>query len=87
MITERLEVRLDPERKRKLGEIARENRRPVAEAVRQLIDQGYEEVLRERRLRAVEEIRGLSIPVPEDPEELHAILAQSHDPGNPDPLY
>lgn len=87
MVTERLEVRLDAERKRKLGEIAKENNRPVAEVVRQLIDTGYDEVLRERRFRAVAEIKSLNLPVPEDPEELARILEQTHDPDYPDPLY
>ncbi len=87
MVTERLEVRLDPERKRKLNEIASANRWPVAEVVRRLIDQGYEEVLKERRLRAVQEMKALSIDIPEDPETLRRILLQTHDPNYPDPLY
>ncbi len=87
MVTERLEVRLDPDHKRKLSEIAQQKSVPVAEAVRRLIDQGYEEVVKERRHRAVEAINSMNFDVPEDPEELRKILLQTHDPDYPDPLY
>jgi hypothetical protein len=87
MVTERLEVRLDPEHKRKLNEIAEKEQLPVAAAVRRLIDQRYEEFVKERRLKAAEELNSLCLDMPEDPEDLREILLQTHDPNYPDPLY
>ena len=63
----RLEVRLDPERRSRLEELAREKGAPISEVVRQLIDDAYEEIDRARRRRAVEIMKSLSLPVPEDP--------------------
>ena len=61
MVRERLEVRLDPERRRKLAKIAEERGAPVSEVVRGLIDYGYEEVMKERRRRAVEVICSMEV--------------------------
>jgi len=55
METERLEVRLDRERRRKLSELAQGRGVPVSQAVRQMIDEAYKEALRERRIRAARE--------------------------------
>ncbi len=80
----RLEVRLDPERRSHLEEIARERGAPISEVVRQLIDDAYEEIDRARRRRAVEEMKSMSLPVPEDPQDIRRIIRQS---GNIGPLY
>ncbi len=80
----RLEVRLDPERRSRLEELAREKGAPISEVVRQLIDDAYEEIDRARRRRAVEIMKSMSLPVPESPEELSRILNEAHNPG---PLY
>ena len=80
----RLEVRLDPERRSRLEELAREKGAPISEVVRQLIDDAYEEIDRARRRRAVEIMKSMSLPVPEDPQELCRILNGAHDIG---PLY
>ena len=61
----RLEVRLDPERRSRLEELAREKGAPISEVVRQLIDDAYEEIDRARRRRAVERMAAMSLPVPE----------------------
>ena len=55
METERLEVRLDRERRRKLSELAQGRGVPVSQAVRQMIDEAHKEALRERRIRAARE--------------------------------
>ena len=80
----RLEVRLDPERRSRLEELAREKGAPISEVVRQLIDDAYEEIDRARRRRAVEEMKSMSLPVPEDPQDIRRIIRQS---GNIGPLY
>ena len=55
METERLEVRLYRDRRRKLSELAQGRGVPVSQAVRQMIDEAYKEALRERRIRAARE--------------------------------
>ena len=80
----RLEVRLDPERRSRLEELAREKGAPISEVVRQLIDDAYEEIDRARRRRAVERMASMSLPVPEDPQDIRRIIRQS---GNIGPLY
>ena len=80
----RLEVRLDPERRSRLEELAREKGAPISEVVRQLIDDAYEVIDRERRLRAVARMAAMEIDVPEDPQEISRILNEAHNPG---PLY
>jgi len=61
METERLEVRLDRERRRKLSELAQGRGVPVSQAVRQMIDEAYKEALRERRIRAARELAQLAV--------------------------
>jgi hypothetical protein len=79
MVTERLEIRLDPDRRRKLGEMSRERGVPVSELVRQMIDAAYEDVDRERRLRIVDEMAGMAVEDVPDPETLSRELATAHD--------
>jgi len=79
MTLERLEVRLDPERRRKLKVLAAENQVPVSEAVRRLIDEAYENTDRERRMAIVERMKRGNDPVPEDPEELGRFFARRLD--------
>ncbi|HEU0074148.1 MAG TPA: hypothetical protein VFS30_09060 [Dehalococcoidia bacterium] len=82
MVTERLDVRLDPERRRKLEELAEHRQASVSDTVRELIDQAYEDEAREHRLKLVREIAGLNIEDVPDPEELSRQLAQTHDLGD-----
>lgn len=82
MVTERLEVRLDPERRRKLSELATEHGAPVSEVVRQMIDQAYEETLRGRRLRAARELARLAVEDVPDPETLSRQLEGTYEPAD-----
>lgn len=83
MVTDRLEVRLDPDHRRKLAELAASRRAPVSELVREMIDRAYEADLRERRLRAVRELAAMEIEDVPDPETLKRQLDSAHDPGVP----
>ena|SRR5690349_4924746 len=70
---ERLEVRLDPDRRRKIAELAGTYHVGMSEMVRKMIDDAYEDVLLERRRAAVRMIIEASElatePMP-DPDEL-----------------
>ncbi len=83
MVAQRLEVRLDPERRRKLEEIAVARGEPVSEVVRGMIDRVYEEVDREERLRAARELCAMAIEDMPDPETLSRQLEETYDPGLP----
>ncbi len=76
----RLEVRLDPEHRLRLEEIAREKGAPISEVVRELIDDAYEQLDRSRRLKAAESLASYAVDVPEDPQELSRILSDAHKP-------
>ena len=45
----RLDVRLNAEQRQRLEELAEERGAPISEVVRRLIDDAYEDVMRERR--------------------------------------
>ena len=63
----RLHVRLDAERRRRLGEIAEERGVPISEVVRHLIDDALcGAALRERRKHAVERLTKLEVEDPPD---------------------
>ena len=81
MAIARLEVRLDQNHKRKLKEMADEQKTSVSEVVRRLIDEAYEEALTARRKRAVEEIAKLEIEDVPDPETVSPQLEAAHEPG------
>lgn len=76
---ERLEVRLDQERRRKLAEVAAVYGTAVSEAVRVMIDEAYEEIVRERRRQAARELAALAIEDVPDHEELARQLADAHE--------
>jgi hypothetical protein len=82
MATERLDVRLDRDRHRKLRELAARYDVPVSETVRRLIDRAYEESLGERRKRAARELGRMQIEDVPDPETLSHQLEGAHDPGD-----
>ena len=79
MVGQRLEVRLDEERRRRLSELAALRGTPVSDVVRNMIDASYEEVLRERRQAAVRRIAQLEVEDVPDPETLSKQLAQTYD--------
>lgn len=77
----RLDVRLDAEHRRRLEELAETEGRPISEVVRDLIDSGYEDILRERRRQAVERLVQLSVNDTPDPDALARELEAAHEPG------
>jgi len=77
----RLDVRLDAERRRRLEELAEAREAPISYVVRRLIDDAYEEVLRERRRQAVERLVKLEVEDPPDPATLSRELEAAHDSG------
>ena len=81
-MTNRLDVRLDSEQRRRLEELAQENGVPISEVVRRLIDDAYEDVVRARRKQAIERLIGwLNVEDPPDPANLSRELEAAHDPG------
>lgn len=79
MVTERLEVRLDRERRRKLSELAAAHGVPVSEVVRGMIDRAYEEALRASRVRAARELGRLAVEDVPDPETLSRQLEGTYE--------
>ena len=75
----RFEVRLDRECRDRLDELAEGKGVTAAGIVRQLIDSAYEEVLREHRLRAAEELIAMNAETPPDPADLSRVLETAHD--------
>ena len=75
----RFEVRLDKTCRERLDELAESKGITAAEVVRQLIDKAYEEVLREHRLQAAEELIAMNAEVPPDPAELSQLMEAAHD--------
>lgn len=83
MATERLEVRIDSEQRRKLDTVARERAVPVSHVVRAMIEEAYEAVMLQRRLEAVRRIAALEVEDVPDPEELSRQLDETY--AIPDP--
>ncbi len=81
MATQRLDVRLDLERRRKLQELAAEEGSPVSEVVRRLIDKAYEDTQQGRRRRAAQELGRLEIEDVPSPMALSQELEDAHEPG------
>ncbi len=81
MTIDRLDVRLDQERRRKLKELAAEHDAPVSEVVRRLIDKAYEDTLIARRKRAAQEMGRLEIEDVPDSETLNRQLEAAHESG------
>ena len=77
----RLDVRLDPERRQRLEEMARDLGVPISDVIRSLIDDAYESILRERRRQAVDHLVSLAVEDPPDPQALSRELEEAHEPG------
>ena len=77
----RLEVRLDDERKQRLEELGEAEGVPISEVVRRLIDDAWEEVMRARRIAAVERMAQLEIEDVPDPDTLSRELEETYEPG------
>ena len=80
-MTNRLDVRLDSEHRRRSEELAEENGVPISEVVRRLIDDAYEDTVRARRKQAIEQLIGLNVEDPPDPDTLSRELEAAHEPG------
>ena len=83
MVSQRYEIRLDEERRRKLDYLAEKRGSAASDAVRQLIDQAYENEIVEYRLALVRHIAEANIEDLPDPDELSRQLSEAHDPGLP----
>ena len=81
MATDRLDVRLDPEHRRKLRELASEESAPVSETVRRLIDRAYEAALKARRKRAAQLLAQLEIEDVPDSAILNRQLEGTYEPS------
>lgn len=79
MTAERLAVRIDPEHRRKLQELAERQQASISEVVRRLIDEAYESDRREYLLKLVEEMGQLNIEDVPEPDELSRQLAAKYD--------
>ena len=75
----RIEVRLDKGYRERLDELSESKGTTAEEIIRQLIDRAYEEFLRERRLRAAEELIAMNAETPPEPDELSIVLGSAHD--------
>ena len=82
MVTERLDVRLDPERRRKLEKLAEQEKSSVSNTVRKLIDQAYESQMLEYRRTLVKRIANARVEDVPDPDELSRQLNEAHSPGD-----
>jgi hypothetical protein len=79
MATERLDIRLDTERRRKLVELAHKRNTSISSLVRDLVDREYEVLVRERRFEAVRRIAAMAIEDVPDPEALSRQLDSTYD--------
>ena len=77
----RLDVRLDDKQRRRLEELAEDRRAPISEVVRRLIDDAYEDIMRARRMEAVERLAALEVEDVPDPDTLSRELEAAHEPG------
>jgi hypothetical protein len=77
---ERLEVRLDPERRKKLQEMTEAGAGPLSEITRHGIDLAYEEFRLARRIEAARRIAEMNVEDPPEPEEMNRQLAERYGP-------
>ncbi|MGK2964844.1 MAG: hypothetical protein ACSLFM_04480 [Tepidiformaceae bacterium] len=75
----KLEVRLDPDRREKLARLADARDSTVADLVRSLIDQAFEEFDIRRRLAIVAELAAMGTESMPDPDDLSRELASAYD--------
>jgi hypothetical protein len=83
MVSQRLEVRLDPAMRQKLEELARVRSLSISDAVREAIDRAHDEAMVAYRLELVRQIGELNIEDVPDPETLSRQLDETHDAGIP----
>ncbi len=78
MPSQRLEVRLDEERRRRLEAILAARGAPMAAVIREMIDRTYEEVCREERRKAALELAALTLEDVPAPEVLSRQLDETY---------
>jgi len=78
MINERLDIRLDSERRRRLAVIAASQDVSVSQAVRLMIDCAYEQSSQADRLRAAQELAQFEIDDVPDPAALGLLLDETY---------
>ena len=81
MTMQRLDIRLDGDRRQKLQELAADQGTPVSELIRRLIDQAYEERMSDQRMVAARELSAMAIEEMPDPEELSRQLDETYTAG------
>ena len=80
-MTNRLEIRLDAEYRRKLDELAQSHHVSISDLVRALLDREYEEWLNIQRVRAAQRISALSAEDVPEPDLLNRQLGDAYDPS------
>lgn len=83
MGSDRYEIRLDSEHRRKLSELAAVRDAPASEVVREIIDEAYEDIIRVERVKAAGELAAMAVEDVPDPETVSRQLESAHDPGVP----
>ena len=78
----RLDIRLDHDHRARLDAVAQDAGLSVSEAVRNMIDQAYEDVLRKERQSAFQRLTSLQVETPPDPAKLSRELEDAHAPGD-----
>ena len=80
-MTNRLNVRLNSEYRRRLDVLAQEEGATISDVVRRMIDAAYEDILHTRRQQAVERLIGLNLEDPPAPDTISRELEAAHGPG------
>lgn len=79
MRTERVEVRLEPETREKLEEVAAARNSSVSELVRSLIERSYEEeIAGAARFAAAERLGRMEVEEVPEPDELKRQFSEAH---------
>lgn len=79
MRTQRIEVRLEPETREKLEEVAAARGATFSELVRSLIESSYEEEMSGRRLAAAERLGAMEVEDVPDTGVLKRQFGEAHD--------
>ena len=80
-MSNRLGVRLNDEHRRRLDELVQEEGATISDVVRRMIDAAYEDMVRTRRMQAMERLIGLNLEDPPDPDTISRELEAAHEPG------
>ena len=79
MVTERIEVRLDPDHRHKLAELVSVRQSSVSGLVREWIDEAYDEQLRSKRKGLADRIAAHEIEEVPDPKTLKRQIDALYD--------